>query len=129
MDRRTTAQELAKQSEVIRLLEADTVLWYKKPNLRFLYFCLVPAALGAVATWQTYFNTPSGVLFGVLNASYNLGGLITLPIVPYVSDRFGRKHSITFGSIILIIGVILQSASQNSGPLSRLEAHSVYIAR
>ncbi|KAH1594724.1 hypothetical protein KXX34_001844 [Aspergillus fumigatus] len=131
MDRRNAAQQLANQSEVIRLLEADTVPWYKKPNLRFLYLCLVPAALGvemttgydgsvlnglqAVETWQTYFNTPSGALLGVLNASYNLGGLITLPIVPYVNDRFGRKHSITFGSVILIIGVILQSASQNVG--------------
>lgn len=66
------------------------------------------------------FNTPSGALLGVLNASYNLGGLITLPIVPYVNDRFGRKHSITFGSVILIIGVILQSASQNGEPISFL---------
>jgi hypothetical protein len=46
MDRRNAAQQLANQSEVIRLLEADTVPWYKKPNLRFLYLCLVPAALG-----------------------------------------------------------------------------------
>jgi hypothetical protein len=69
MDRRNAAQQLANQSEVIRLLEADTVPWYKKPNLRFLYLCLVPAALGvemttgydgsvlnglqAVETWQT----------------------------------------------------------------------------
>ncbi|KAH7120284.1 MFS transporter [Dactylonectria estremocensis] len=131
MDPRSKAQQFAGQSEVIRLLEADTVPWYKKPNLRLLYFCLIPAALGvemttgydgsvlnglqAVATWQTYFNAPKGALLGVLNASYNLGGLITLPIVPYVNDRFGRKHSITFGSVILIIGVILQSASQNIG--------------
>ncbi|PLB44157.1 MFS transporter [Aspergillus steynii IBT 23096] len=131
MSRGADAKQLAGQSEVIRLLEADTVPWYKKPNLRFLYFCLVPAALGvemttgydgsvlnglqAVPSWQTYFGSPDGALLGVLNASYNLGGLITLPIVPYVNDRFGRKHSITFGSIILVIGVILQSASQNIG--------------
>ncbi|KAF7549509.1 hypothetical protein G7Z17_g6333 [Cylindrodendrum hubeiense] len=137
MDPRSKAQQLAGQSEVIRLLKADTVPWYKKPNLRLLYFCLIPAALGvemttgydgsvinglqAVATWQSSknraldFNAPKGALLGVLNASYNLGGLITLPVVPYVNDRFGRKHSITFGSVILIIGVILQSSSQNVG--------------
>ncbi|OGE54489.1 hypothetical protein PENARI_c006G02051 [Penicillium arizonense] len=131
MHSQSDAKQLADQSEVIRLLEADTVPWYRKPNLRFLYFCLVPAALGvemttgydgsvlnglqAVASWQSYFNTPSGALLGVLNASYNLGGLITLPIVPFFNDKFGRKHSITFGSVILIIGVILQSASQNVG--------------
>ncbi|KAJ5506448.1 Major facilitator superfamily domain general substrate transporter [Penicillium expansum] len=131
MDRRAESKQLAEQSEVIRLIKADTVPWYKKPNLRFLYLCLIPAALGvemttgydgsvlnglqAVATWQTYFNSPKGALLGVVNASYNLGGLITLPIVPYVNDKFGRKHSITFGSTILIIGVALQSASQNIG--------------
>ena len=62
------------------------------------------------------FNTPSGALLGVLNASYNLGGLITLPIVPYVNDKIGRKHSITLGSLILLVGVVLQSASVNSSP-------------
>ncbi|KAJ5970191.1 Major facilitator superfamily domain general substrate transporter [Penicillium vulpinum] len=131
MDPKVDSRQLADQSEVIRLLATDTVPWYKKPNLRFLYFCLIPAALGvemttgyngsvlnglqAVATWQTYFGFPKGALLGVVNASYNLGGLITLPIVPYVNDKFGRKHSITFGSIILIVGVILQSTSQNIG--------------
>ncbi|KAF4968107.1 hypothetical protein FSARC_4468 [Fusarium sarcochroum] len=132
---RTDAKQLAEQSEVIRLLEEDKTPWYSKPNLRFLYLCLIPAALGvemttgydgsvlnglqAVESWQTCyvpdFNRPSGALLGVLNASYNLGGLITLPIVPYVNDKLGRKHSITLGSIVLIIGVILQSASQNVG--------------
>lgn len=69
MDRRAESKQLAEQSEVIRLIKADTVPWYKKPNLRFLYLCLIPAALGvemttgydgsvlnglqAVATWQT----------------------------------------------------------------------------
>jgi hypothetical protein len=69
MHSQSDAKQLADQSEVIRLLEADTVPWYRKPNLRFLYFCLVPAALGvemttgydgsvlnglqAVASWQS----------------------------------------------------------------------------
>lgn len=59
------------------------------------------------------FNSPKGALLGLINASYQLGGLISLPIVPYVNDKFGRKHSITLGSFILIIGVILQSTSRN----------------
>lgn len=62
-------KQLAEQSEVIRLLDADKTPWYKKRNLRFLYLVLVPAALSvemttgydgsvlnglqAVATWQT----------------------------------------------------------------------------
>lgn len=38
------------QSEVQRLMALDTTPWYKKPNLRFLYFCLVPAAMGVEMT-------------------------------------------------------------------------------
>jgi len=69
MPKREEAMKLAQESELIWLLELDTVPWYKKPNLRFLYFCLIPAALGvemttgydgsvlnglqAVASWQT----------------------------------------------------------------------------
>lgn len=69
MVKQVDAKELAQQSEVVRLLEADQIPWYKKPNLRFLYLCLVPAAMGvemttgydgsvlnglqAVASWQT----------------------------------------------------------------------------
>lgn len=60
------------------------------------------------------FNHPSGALLGVLNASYNLGGLITLPVIPWANDTLGRKHSITLGSIILYIGVALQSSAINS---------------
>jgi hypothetical protein len=63
------ATTIKEQSEVIRLLELDTTPWYQKPNLRVLYLCLIPAALGvemttgydgsvlnglqAVAHWQT----------------------------------------------------------------------------
>jgi hypothetical protein len=69
MSKRDQAAALTEQSEVIRLLELDTTPWYKKRNLRMLYLCLVPAALGvemttgydgsvlnglqAVAAWQT----------------------------------------------------------------------------
>ncbi|KAH7357914.1 MFS transporter [Plectosphaerella cucumerina] len=122
---------VAEESEVTRLMALDTTPWYQKPNLRFLYFCLVPAALGvemttgydgsvlnglqAVAAWQDHFGHPKGALLGVTSASYNLGGLFVLPIVPFVIDKIGRKHSISFGSVILIIGTILQTCSVNIG--------------
>lgn len=145
------AKTIQEQSEVLRLLEQDTTPWYKKTNLRNLYLCLIPAALGvemttgydgsvlnglqAVSHWQTCeyskyemnvsgfrtwltdhvdFGHPTGALLGVLNASYNLGGLLTLPIIPWVNDTLGRKHSITIGSIVLCIGVAIQSSAINS---------------
>jgi hypothetical protein len=69
MSQQADASTIKEQSEVIRLLERDTTPWYQKPNLRALYLCLIPAALGvemttgydgsvlnglqAVAHWQT----------------------------------------------------------------------------
>lgn len=41
---------VAEQSEVNRLMALDTTPWYQKPNLRTLYFCLVPAAMGVEMT-------------------------------------------------------------------------------
>lgn len=38
------------ESEVTRLLRLDKKPWYQKPNLRSLYFCLVPAVLGVEMT-------------------------------------------------------------------------------
>lgn len=145
------AKTVQEQSEVLRLLEQDTTPWYRKTNLRNLYLCLIPAALGvemttgydgsvlnglqAVSHWQTCecskyemnvsdfrtlltdyvdFGHPTGALLGVLNTSYNLGSLITLPIIPWVNDTLGRKHSITIGSIVLCIGVAIQSSAINS---------------
>ncbi|KAJ8115126.1 hypothetical protein OPT61_g3153 [Boeremia exigua] len=119
----------AEQSEVNRLSALDTTPWYKKPNLRFLYLCLIPAAMGvemttgydgsvlnglqAVQAWQDHFGNPKGALLGVTTASYNLGGLLVLPIVPYMVDKIGRRHSISLGSVILIVGTILQTCSVN----------------
>ncbi|KAH6711691.1 MFS transporter [Leptodontidium sp. MPI-SDFR-AT-0119] len=130
-NKKIDAATITDQSEIIRLLQLDSKPWYQKPNLRALYFCLIPAALGvemttgydgsvlnglqAVSHWQDYFGHPTGSRLGVLNASYNLGGLITLPLVPWVNDKFGRKHSITLGSLILCCGVVVQAASQNYG--------------
>jgi hypothetical protein len=37
-------------ADITRLLNEDTTPWYKKPNLRFLYMFLVPAAIGVEMT-------------------------------------------------------------------------------
>ncbi|RPA91800.1 hypothetical protein L873DRAFT_1838616 [Choiromyces venosus 120613-1] len=79
------------------------VAWYQKPNLQYLYSCLVPAAmdvewtsgfggsimngLQAVETWDTYFNKPHGAIPGIMNSMYSLGALSMMPIVPWVNDN------------------------------------------
>lgn len=48
--KQTDVTKVAQESEVKRLLKLNTTPWYKKPNLRRLYFFLVPAALGCEMT-------------------------------------------------------------------------------
>lgn len=44
------ANDIAKVSELAHLLEQDTTPWWQKKNLRGLYICLIPAALGVEMT-------------------------------------------------------------------------------
>lgn len=46
----TDVAKVARESEVKNLVLLDSVPWYKRKNLRTLYLCLVPAALGCEMT-------------------------------------------------------------------------------
>jgi MFS family permease len=130
-----------------RLVAADTVRWWNKPNLRRLYLLLVPFCLFIESTsgfdssmmvilstkfvfecfadlgqqngmqaldyWQEFFGHPKGGQLGLLVACYNLGAISSIPLVSLVSDHLGRRKSIVLGSIIMIIGAIMQGLSQN----------------
>ena len=48
-----------------------------------------------------------------MSSLYSLGSIASLPFVPAVSDRLGRRMAILVGSIIMIIGAILQMAAQD----------------
>ena len=50
LGKHTDVDRVAAQSEVNRLLKLDNTPWYQKPNLRRLYFFLVPAVLGVEMT-------------------------------------------------------------------------------
>jgi MFS family permease len=105
------------------------VPWIRNPSLRKLYAVLIPACLFVAATngydgsmlnglqalntWKGTFNNPKGAILGLLSASYPLGAILSTPVSSFISDRFGRRWSILIGSIIMIIGVIVQAASQN----------------
>ncbi len=49
-----------------------------------------------------------------MTAAFSIGAVIAVPFVPFVNDRFGRKACVVVGSVIICIGVILQTASVNS---------------
>lgn len=117
----------AEDGIVERLIANDHVKWWNKPNLRRLYLLLVPFCLfiestsgfdssmmngmQALTYWKDFFNHPKGGELGLLVACYNLGALTSIPFVALFSDRFGRRWSVIFGSVVMIIGAIMQGLS------------------
>ena len=60
------------------------------------------------------FDNPQGAILGIITAAFSFGSLLAIPFVPWVNDRFGRRMSIKLGSLLILIGVIVQTASVNS---------------
>ncbi|TFK46923.1 MFS general substrate transporter [Heliocybe sulcata] len=52
-------------------------------------------------------------MLGIMTALYSLGGVCALPFVAPISDSLGRRRSIVLGSILMILGALMQAASQN----------------
>ncbi|CCA71201.1 related to hexose transporter protein [Serendipita indica DSM 11827] len=107
----------------------DTTPWYKKRNLRYLYFVLVPTCIGVEITsgfdssmmnglqgvtyWDNYFGHPQGQTLGLMSSAYSLGCILSLPFIPFVVDRLGRRLSIVCGSCVMLVGVALQASAVN----------------
>jgi sugar porter (SP) family MFS transporter len=104
--------------------------WYHNPRLRalngWILLLLITSStngydgsmmngLQTLVQWQGAFNNPHGGTLGLLNAIQNVGALAATPIAPYVTDGVGRKKAIFLGAVIMIIGTILQTASQTVG--------------
>ncbi|KAI1252482.1 hypothetical protein MGN70_007060 [Eutypa lata] len=116
---------------VTRLAKEDKVPWYSKPNLRFLYLMLFPTCMGIeltsgfdsqlinalqiVPSWIDFFDNPQGGLKGIIAAAYSLGAIFSLPFIGVVNDKFGRRWSIFGGSVIMVIGALIQGLSINVG--------------
>ena len=141
---------------VTNLVAEDTVPWYKKPNLRRMYFSLFFCCMGVEMTsgfdsqlinvlqFSPTFNkcktaglcVPCSPLtasdfgegfldakgqpgiqpsiLGFISACYQLGSILGVPVAPWVNQRFGRRWSIMIGSLIMVVGALLQGFSQHS---------------
>ncbi|KAK3317131.1 general substrate transporter [Cercophora scortea] len=125
-----TTAEVGKSDPIItRLANEDKKPFWKKPNLLYLYLMLFPTCMGIeltsgfdsqminalqiVPTWITYFENPQGSLKGIIAAAYSLGAILSLPFIPYINDRFGRRWSIFGGSSVMVAGAIIQAFSQH----------------
>lgn len=60
------------------------------------------------------FGNPDGAILGVITSSMTFGSVFGIPLVPYFNDRWGRKPGIIVGSVIVILGVAIQTAAINS---------------
>ncbi|KAF9480316.1 general substrate transporter [Pholiota conissans] len=106
----------------------DPKPWYKNSRLILLNFWIVILlvtsstngydgsmmnGLQSLPQWQQAFNHPTGGALGLLGAIQNIGSLSALPFAPYIADGLGRRSCIILGACLMIIGTVVQTASQN----------------
>ncbi|KAG4031583.1 hypothetical protein MFRU_009g03440 [Monilinia fructicola] len=65
--------------------------------------------------WQKEFHYPKGSLLGILSASYWVGNVLGVLFITPLSDRFGRRMAMFFGSVVAILGTGLCTGAINAG--------------
>lgn len=113
-------------SEFIR----ETRPWYRVSHLVYLNICVFVVTLTStnngydgsmlnglqsLTSWHTKMGNPTGHILGALSNGTIFGGILALPVAPYISDRYGRWWAIVGGELITVIGAVLQGASTNYG--------------
>ena len=63
-------------------------------------------------------------LKGFLGAAYSLGAILSLPFVPWVNQKVGRRWTIVFGSCVSLVGALIQGFA-NGGIYSCLSLSSL----
>ncbi|KAH7249251.1 hypothetical protein FSOLCH5_014817 [Fusarium solani] len=128
--------EHAVGSELSRVLPPNPKPWYRTWHILKLNLCLLVPLFSASSVgydgsmmnglqtlpqWRQYFDNPEGALLGLMNSVYPLGKVVSLFVVSYVCDRWGRKLPMLIGFITCIAFAILQGLSK--------DIHSFIIAR
>jgi MFS family permease len=118
--------------------EFERVKWHKDPGLRKLYLVSIFGLMVASATtgydgsllntvqsmsyWENYYDNigtdkSKSNLLGLLTNMFTIGSIVSMFIVPPVTDRFGRKPPIIAGCVLMIIGGIVSALAKNYGTL------------
>ncbi|KAK2808090.1 hypothetical protein FQN50_005008 [Emmonsiellopsis sp. PD_5] len=113
----------------LRILELCTKTpWWRVPFLiKLNLLLLVPfftayvggfdgSMLNGIQTvpkWQEDFDHPRGGILGLLANMQTIGGVTTLPLAPFAADKYGRRHPLFFGAVIIILGAIVQGCAKN----------------
>lgn len=69
--------------------------------------------LQTLGQWREFFGQPQGSILGLMNAVYPLGKVVSLPLVTFVSDRYGRKVPLVGGLVACIGFAIMQGLASN----------------
>ncbi|KAK1656580.1 hypothetical protein BDP55DRAFT_688629 [Colletotrichum godetiae] len=110
------AKEHHVDPQLSQIAQNDKTIWYKKPNLRFLYLILIPTGLGvewtsgfdssmmnslqAVSSWFEYFGRPNSSRLGLLSAIYSLGALMAI-LCPLFQPAFRYPFAIINASSLI----------------------------
>ncbi|KAB8200199.1 general substrate transporter [Aspergillus parasiticus] len=120
--------ELAVGSKLRAVLPQGSKPWYRtwhlvKLNLLLTVPLVSSASVGydgsmmnglqTLTQWRVAFNNPQGSLLGLVNAVYPLGKVVSLPLVAFLSDRFGRKVPLAVGLVACIGFSIMQGFANN----------------
>ncbi|RWA08550.1 hypothetical protein EKO27_g6565 [Xylaria grammica] len=111
-------------NRVHRMAVEDPVPWFRKRNLRYLYFMLFPCLMGIEMTSGFDSQIINAVQLvpawtdwgykGILASALPLGAVIGLPLIPLVNDNLGRRWCVLTGSVIMIIGSLIQGFAINA---------------
>ncbi|KAJ5724824.1 hexose transporter protein [Penicillium malachiteum] len=104
--------------------EWPKVTWWKMKGMRFVYLTLWAAmitsatngydgslmnGLESIASWNESYNYPQGATLGLLAAAMSIGSMLSIPVVPYIADVWGRRAGVVIGCIIMLFGVAMVS--------------------
>ena len=102
--------------------------WYKQRHLLILNLMMVVPFLSSTTNgydgsmlnglqsmvqWRTSFHNPTGTRLGSLSNGTIFGQILAFPIAAWLAERTGRRFPIFIGSVLLVIGAVLQCAAQN----------------
>lgn len=67
--------------------------------------------------FKLYFNNPSAATIGTMVSILEIGALVSSLMVSSIGEKFGRRFTIKYGSLIFIIGGLIQTVSWRMGCL------------
>ena len=57
--------------------------------------------------------TLSPGILGFVSSCYQLGSIIGVPVAPWFNQKFGRRWAVMTGSLIMVLGAVIQGFAQN----------------